>query len=78
MQSELKTALYNALRITQPELQKDYLYRRCVDKYVNALLPAIRSAIATQPHRSNLLDDQFSFSHSAIREVIGTIGKSQR
>ena len=78
MQTPLKTELYNALQKAQPELQKDYLYHRCVDKYVNALLPAIRSAIATRPNHTHLLDHQFSFSHSAIREVIGTIGKSQR
>jgi hypothetical protein len=78
MQTPLKTELYNALRKAQPDIQKDYLYHRCVDKYLNAILPAIRSAIATRPNHSNLLDDQFNFSHTALREVIGTIGKSQR
>lgn len=75
-QSPLKTKLLEALRISKPEIGKDYLYQRCVDKYVDAMLPAIRAAIAIKP-RDELMPSQFLFCQSQIREVIGTIGKEQ-
>ena len=45
----LKTRLLAALRIAQPTIGKAYLYERCVNKYVDVMLPALRSAIAFKP-----------------------------
>ncbi len=71
--SRLKTALLAALKLAQPQISKEYLYARCVDKYVDAMIPAISAAIANSQHIA-----EFAFCQSAIREVIGTIGKKQQ
>jgi hypothetical protein len=75
-QSPLKAKLLEALKLGKPDIGKDYLYERCVDKYMNAMLPALRAAIAIKPS-DELTPDQFYFCQSKIREVIGTIGKQQ-
>ena len=74
--SSLKERLRDALVISQPDIGKDYLYDRCVHKYVDAMLPAIRAAISIKPS-DDLLPDQFYFCQSKIREAIGTISKQQ-
>ncbi len=75
--SPLKANLLDALKLSEPEIGKDYLYQRCVDKYVDAMLPALRAAISHKPS-DKLLPNQFYFSPSSLREEIGTIGKQQK
>ena len=71
--SRLKAALLAALKLAQPQIAKEYLYERCISKYVDAMIPAISAAIANSQHVA-----EFAFCQSAIREVIGTIGKKQQ
>jgi hypothetical protein len=78
METELHTKLRDALKLTSPNIGKDYLYDRCVSKYINAMLPAISKALARNFNNKKLLVHEFFFSHSKIREEIGTIGKQQQ
>jgi len=78
MESELKTRLRDALKLAAPKIGKDYLYERCVAKYINAMLPAISAAISLKHKTNALMPDQFYFSQSKVREEIGTIGKQQQ
>ncbi len=75
--SNLKAQLLAALKTAQPQIGKDYLYDRCVDKYVAAILPAICAAVSLSHKNNDLLPNQFYFCQSKIREEIGTIGKQQ-
>ncbi len=75
--SNLKARLLAALKATQPQISKRYLYERCVNKYLAAMLPAISKAISLSHKSNDLLPNQFYFCQSKIREEIGTIGKQQ-
>jgi hypothetical protein len=61
----------------KPEIGKGYLYDRCVNKYVDAMLPAICASLSSNYHSDDLFADQFCFHQSQMRERIGTIGKQQ-
>ena len=77
MKTELRTKLCESLKITRPDIGKDYLYDRCVNKYVDAMLIAISNALSIN-HKANFIQSNyFVFSQSKIRELIGTIGKKQ-
>jgi hypothetical protein len=77
LNSELRTKLRDALKITRPDIGKDYLYERCVNKYVDAMLIAISKALSTN-HKTNFIQsDYFLLSQTNIREAVGTIGKKQ-
>ncbi len=78
MKTELKQQLRAALMISQPNIGKDYLYDRCVGKYITAILPAISRAISFNYKSTQLQADEFLFSQSRIREEVGTIGKQQQ
>jgi hypothetical protein len=71
--SPLKSQLLAALKLAKPEIGKEYLYLRCVHKYVDAMIPAISAAIANSQHVA-----EFAFRQSDMREAIGTIGKRQQ
>ncbi len=76
--SPLKIQLRNALVVAQPQIGKDYLYDRCINKYVDAMLPAISAAIAMN-HKSNWMQaDEFRFRQAKITKEIGRTGKPQR
>jgi hypothetical protein len=75
--SSLKTKLIAALKIAKPDIGKEYLYERCVNKYVDEMMQAISAAIANRQKDNQLLPDQFYFCQSKVREAIGTIGKKQ-
>jgi hypothetical protein len=77
-QSELKSKLREALILSKPEIGKEYLYDRCVNKYVDAMLPAISTAMSANYRSDAQFADQFSFHQSQMRERIGTIGKQQQ
>jgi hypothetical protein len=77
MNTELRMKLCDALKITRPDIGKDYLYERCVNKYVDAMLIAISKALSIN-HKANFIQSNyFLFSQTTIRELIGTIGKTQ-
>ena len=77
MKTELRTKLCGALKITRPDIGKDYLYDRCVNKYLDAMLIAISNALSIN-HKANFIQrNYFAFSQAKIREEIGTIGKKQ-
>lgn len=71
--SRLKAALLAELRLTQPQIGKEYLYLRCINKYVDEMIPAISAAIANSQYVG-----EFLFRQSDIRERIGRIGRSQK
>jgi hypothetical protein len=77
MKTELRANLRNALMITRPDIGKDYLYDRCVNKYVDAMLLAISSALSLNYKSSTVQSNCFMFSQTEIREAIGTTGKKQ-
>ena len=77
MKTELKTKLCDALKLTRLDIGKGYLYDRCVDKYVDAMLIAINNSLAMNFKSTEINGDYFSFSQTKIRELIGTIGKKQ-
>ena len=77
MNTELKTNLCTALKLTRPDIGKDYLYDRCVNKYVDAMLIAISNSLAMNYKSTEMNGNCFSLSQTNIREVIGTIGKKQ-
>lgn len=77
MNSNLKTQLRDTLKLTNPDIAKDYLYDRCINKYVDAMLPAISRSMSLNYTSNRSQADQFSFSQTQIREQIGTIGKKQ-
>ena len=77
MNTELRTKLCDALKITRPDIGKDYLYERCVNKYVDAMLIAISNALSINHKAHFIQSNYFLFSQTTIRELIGTIGKKQ-
>ena len=77
MNTELRTKLCNALKITRPDIGKDYLYERCVNKYVDAMLIAISNSLSINHKAHFIQSNSFLFSQTTIREAIGTIGKKQ-
>ena len=77
MKTELKTKLLDALKLTRPDIDKDYLYDRCVNKYVNGMLAAISNSLSINYKTNELNINYFSFPQAKIREEIGTIGKKQ-
>ena len=78
MKTELKTKLLEALMLTRPDIGKDYLYDRCVTKYLSAMLPAISEAISLNYKSTNQPPSEFLFPAAQIAEQIGTIGKEQQ
>ena len=77
MNTELRTKLRDALKITRPDIGKDYLYDRCVNKYVDAMLIAISKALSINHKSNSIQSNYYAFSQSNIREEVGTIGKKQ-
>ena len=77
MKTELRTKLLDALKLTRPDIGKDYLYERCVNKYVDAMLVAISNSLSINHKTNEFGSDYFSFPQAKTREEIGTIGKKQ-
>ncbi|MFZ6755391.1 hypothetical protein ACO0KY_18685 [Undibacterium sp. Dicai25W] len=78
MNTELHKKLRAALLLTTPDIGKEYLYDRCINKYIAAMLPAISNALACNYKSTALHANQFYFSQSKIREEVGTVGKEQQ
>lgn len=78
MKNELKEILLAALKITTPNLGKDYLYERCVNNYLSAILPALSHAIALNNKNTGFKADGFSFAQLKLREEMGRLGKPQK
>lgn len=77
MKTELKTKLCDALKLKRPDIGKDYLYDRCVNKYVDAMLIAINNSLAMNYKSIEIDNNYFLFSQTRIRDNIGTIGTKQ-
>ena len=75
---ELKTILLEAIKTTTPHLGKDYLYERCVTKYLSAMLPAISYAISLNHKSSQYNTGEFALAQTALRDVLGRIGTQQK
>ena len=63
---ELKTILLEAIKTTTPHLGKDYLYERCVTKYLSAMLPAISYAISLNHKSSQYNTGEFALAQTAL------------
>lgn len=68
--NELKTKLRNALVAAQPALDKDYLYDRCVNRYVDGVLLAIRDAWATNTDTKCTVKGAFALSQRKLADEI--------
>jgi hypothetical protein len=77
MNTELRTKLCDALKITRPDIGKDYLYERYVNKYVDAMLIAISNAFLNNRKSNFIQSNYFAFSQTKIREECRTFGKKQ-
>lgn len=78
MVNELKTILLAAIKTTTPHLGKDYLYERCVTKYLSAMLPAISHAISLNHKSSQYNTGEFALAQTLLRDVLGRIGTQQK
>jgi hypothetical protein len=78
MGNELKTTLLAAIKTTTPHLGKDYLYERCVTKYLSAMLPAISHAISINYKNSQYNAGEFALAQTTLRDKLGRIGTQQK
>jgi len=78
MKNELKTRLIDELKKLQPQLGKDYLYDRCVDNYVNAMVLETRRALALNLRGWHLKDNEFAFSAVRAKHAAGRTGVPQQ
>jgi len=78
MVTDLKIILLAALKTTTPQIGKDYLYERCVTKYLSAMLPAISYAIAISNKSSQYKPYQFPLAQTTLRNALGRIGTQQK
>ncbi len=78
MENELTKILTVALKTTTPQLGKDYLYERCVTKYLSATLPAISHAISFNYNSSQYNAGEFAFAQTKLRDALGRIGTKQK
>lgn len=78
MGNELKITLLAAIKTTTPHLGKDYLYERCVTKYLSAMLPAISHAISINYKNSQYNAGEFALAQTTLRDILGRIGTQQK
>ena len=78
MANELKTILLAAIKTTTPHLGKDYLYERCVTKYLSAMLPAISHAISLNHKSTQYNTGEFALAQTTLRDTLGRIGTQQK
>ncbi|MDE2057213.1 MAG: hypothetical protein KGI88_08340, partial [Betaproteobacteria bacterium] len=75
--TNLRQILTAELKLTTPKLGKDYLYDRCVDKYLITILPAISKAIAFSQKSYNYRAMEFPLQQTILRNSMGRIGTKQ-
>ena len=78
MANELKTILLAAIKTTTPHLGKDYLYERCITKYLSAMLPAISHAISLNHKSTQYNTGEFALAQTKLRDELGRIGTQQK
>jgi hypothetical protein len=74
LENELKIILLAELKITTPNLGNDFMYERCVAKYLSAMLPAISQAIALNYKNTALKAGEFALAQTKLRKELRRIG----
>jgi hypothetical protein len=77
MESELKQVLREKLQQVHTQLQKDSFYKKCVTKYVDTMLLAIREAITANFDKSQMREDEFAFPKHRVSLKVGRYGNPQ-
>jgi hypothetical protein len=75
---ELKEKLREALMLAQPIIEKDYLYDRCVNKYLDGMLIAIRDALAMNRDTKCNVQGAFAFPKEAVDKQIKKTSINQK
>jgi len=77
MESELKQALIEKLQQLQPHLKNKGTYEKCVNKYVDTMLIAIKQAVTAKMDKSHLKAKEFSFPKHKVSLAVGRYGSPQ-
>ena len=78
MESELKRILGEELVKAHPQIASDLLYKRCVDKYVDAMVLETHRALALNLKGWNLKEDEFAFSAVRAKHAAKRTGVPQQ
>jgi len=76
--SELRQKLRTELVKAHPEIEKDYLYNRCVNNYCEVVLRGFMQVLANNIKDDTMAGDEFAFSQQSAALEAGRIGKPQR
>jgi len=74
----MRNKLIAELKLVNPLLTKDYLYERCVNKYVDGMLLMIQESWAMNYKSTYLQAGEFLFNATRAQEVCGQIGTKQQ
>jgi hypothetical protein len=72
----IREQLIAELRQVNPQLKKDMLYERCVNKYVDGMLLMIQESWALDYKSTYLQAGEFLFNATKAQKVCGQIGKN--
>ena len=75
---ELKRKLREALMIAQPSINRELLYERCVNKYLDGMLVAISDALALNRDTKCNVPGAFAFPKEAADKQIKKISINQK
>ena len=70
----IREQLVAELKQVNPELKKDMLYERCVNKYVDGMLLMIQESWALDYKSTYLQAGEFLFNATKAQKVCGQIG----
>ena len=70
----MRNKLIAELKLVNPLLKKDYLYEKCVNKYVDGMLLMIQESWAMNYKSAYLQEGEFLFNAVRARDVCGQIG----
>ena len=73
MENELRKKLMHELKLAVPEIGKDIIYKKCVDKYIRVMLQAISQAIVTNYKDVSLKAGEFALAHDKLNNGVGRI-----
>ena len=74
----MRTKLLAELKLVNPTIKKDYLYKRCVNKYVDGMLLTIQEAWALNYKSTYLQEGEFLFNATRAQKVCGQILTEQQ
>ena len=74
----IREQLVAELKQVNPELKKDMLYERCVNKYVDGMLLMIQESWALDYKSTYLQAGEFLFNATKAQKVCGQIGTKQQ